>query len=81
MHSVDALITFLGWSSVINSGLLVFVGVLLMLLGDTISELHAKMFRLDKKDVLRMHFSYLGHYKVAIFMFNLVPYVVLKIMT
>lgn len=81
MHSVDALTTFLGWSTVINIGLMVLTAVILITLKDTIAELHGKMYGLEKADVLRLYFSYLGNYKVAIFMLNLVPYIVLKIMT
>ncbi len=81
MHSVDALIMFLGWSTVINFSLMVLVAVILVVFRDTISVLHAKMYGLEQADVLRMYFAYLGNYKIAIFMLNLVPYIVLKIMT
>jgi hypothetical protein len=37
------------------------------------------MFGLTDVDVLHTYFQYLGHYKIAILVFNLVPYIALKI--
>ena len=45
-----------------------------------VSNIHSKMFGLDSKDVLKAYFHYLANYKIAIIIFNLVPYFALKLM-
>jgi len=80
MHSIDTIQTFLGWSSVINIGLLMFSALIVTLLRTQISELHATIFNLNKEDVFRTYFQYLAQYKILIIVFNIVPYFALCIM-
>jgi hypothetical protein len=50
-----------------------------MLAGGPIKRLHAKMFGLSEEDLSRAYFQYLAQYKIAIFVFNLAPYLALRI--
>ena len=47
---------------------------------DWASKVHAKMFQIDDASVRQVYFRYLAYYKIAILVFNLVPYVALRIM-
>ena len=38
------------------------------------------MFGLDQEDVLESYFTYLANFKIAIIVFNLVPYLSLRMM-
>lgn len=79
--SIEKLRNFLGWCTVINFGLL-FVGVIkLLLIAEWASEIHADMFQVDAASIRQAYFLYLVYYKLAIIVFNLVPYVALRIMT
>lgn len=80
MISIEVLTTFFGWCSVINVGVLVFTTVVLMLMKDAISSIHAKLFGVNQENLPLIYFEYLGHYKIAILVFNLVPYLALKLM-
>lgn len=80
MITFDTLTTFLGWCSVINISIFVFTVIILMTLREPISKIHSKLFGLNPVNLPLTYFQYLGNYKIAIFMFNLAPYIALKIM-
>ena len=80
MITIDTLTVFFGWCSVINIGILVFAAFILMILKEPISRLHSKLFGLNQESLPLIYFRYLGNYKIAILMFNLVPYIALKVM-
>jgi hypothetical protein len=79
MFTVETLTEFLGWASVINISILMISSILLILMRKSIMSIHIKMFGLDAEYLSRAYFQYLAQYKIAIFIFNLVPYIVLKI--
>lgn len=80
MNSIETLTTFLGWSTIINLGMLVIVALCLAFMRDFMTRFHAKMYGLSEADLARAYFQYLAQYKIAIIVFNLVPYIALKIM-
>ena len=80
MNTIEAARGFLGWCSVINIGLLILSGISLVLFGGPISRIHAKMFNLDESNMSRAYFQFLAQYKIAIILFNIVPYFALRIM-
>lgn len=80
MSSMEALTTFFGWCTALNLGLLIVASVSLVAMGGSMSKIHSKMFRLSDEDLSRTYFQYLAQYKIGIFVFNLVPYIALKMM-
>jgi hypothetical protein len=80
MFTMSTLTEFLGWSSVINICILIIASLSLMLMRDSLTSLHGKMFGLDNRDLSRAYFQYIAQYKIAIFILNIVPYIALKIM-
>jgi len=79
MNSPEKLIHFFGWCTAINIGILFISTIFIAALREPISHLHAMMFGLSEVDVLRAYFQYLGQFKIAVIVFNLVPYIALKI--
>ena len=77
--SMQALSTLLGWSVVINFGILLFSTLMLMLTRNWVSSIHGRMFGLDQKDLGRAYFQYLAQFKIAVIVFNLTPYLALRI--
>ena len=71
---------FFGWCLLLNLGLLAFATTMLVFAGGWASSLHGKMFHLEQTDLRRAYFSYLANYKLLILVFNLVPYVALRIL-
>ena len=81
MNSIETLAAFLGWCTAINMGMLILASILLGLMRGSISKIHARMFPLDEADLSRAYFQYLAQYKIAFVIFNLVPYIALRIIS
>lgn len=80
MNTIEMVKEFLGWCSVINIGLLMFSAISVVILRTRVSRIHAKMFNLEESYISRAYFQYLAQYKIAIIVFNIVPYIALSIM-
>ena len=78
--TVEQIAQLLAWSTAINLGLLVFSSVCIVLLRAPVTKIHSKMFPLSEEDLSRAYFQYLAQYKILIIVFNLVPYIALRIM-
>ena len=81
MNNIQTLVLFFGWCSVINIAILLLSTVILVLMKEAIATLHSKMFGLGQSDLSAAYFQYLGHYKIAILMLNVIPYFALKLMS
>lgn len=79
MITIEIMIAFLGWCSVINIGMLILSAIFIIIFNDTVIKIHAKMFDLDKLYLQQSYFKYLAQYKIIIIIFNIVPYFALKI--
>ena len=80
MMTIETLTTFLGWCTAINIGLLLFSSLFIMLMRGTTTKIHSAMFGLPASDLPMEYFRYLGTFKIAIIVLNLVPYLVLRLM-
>ena len=72
---------FFGWCTVINAVLLIIAWAIMQAFAKPIQALHQRMFALDEQTLQTVYFKFFGHYKLAIYVFNLAPYIALKIMT
>lgn len=80
MLGVVQLTEFFGWCSLINIGILAFTTLAIVLFNSFIISVHSKMLNIDSSDLPKLYFKYLANYKIGILIFNLVPYIVLKVM-
>jgi hypothetical protein len=80
MTSIQSLTTFFGWCSVINIGVLLFSTLALLAMQGPISAIHSKMFGVKPENMPTTYFQYLGNYKIAILVLNVVPYFALRMM-
>lgn len=80
MLDITTLTSFFGWCSVINIGLLTFTTAILWLLGDWARSIQSRMFSVDKDTLSDLYITWLGNFKLAIIVFNIVPYFALKLM-
>ena len=80
MISIDTVREFFGWCTVLNIGILVIATIFIAFARDTITAIHSKLFKLSDADLSHAYFQFLGQYKLAIYVFNLVPYIALRIM-
>ena len=72
--------TFLGWCSIINIGLLLFYVMLLMVFRSLTKRIHSTLLNVDPEMLDAIYFQFLGNYKLAVIILNIVPYLALKIM-
>ena len=78
--SIDEIITFLGWCTVINMGMLAFAAIIIFLFQGFVIRLHSKLSGVNASTLPTLYFSYMANYKIGILLLNFVPYVALKIM-
>lgn len=67
------------WCTIINAGMLLIWWFGFLMLHDMIHRLHGKWFKLSAEQFDAIHYAGMAFYKIAIFMFNLVPYIALNI--
>lgn len=76
---IATLTQFFGWSLLINSAILVTMTIALVTCKDFVSRTHSRMFGIAPQDLVQSYFNYLSLMKLAITVFNLTPYIALKI--
>ncbi|MDP8219268.1 MAG: hypothetical protein P9M03_11160 [Candidatus Theseobacter exili] len=67
------------WCSVINIAALMLWFCLYVFAGDLMYKYHSKWFFMSREKFNIIHYSGMGLYKLAICMFNVVPYIALLI--
>ncbi len=78
--TIAELTEFLGWILVINIAVLLIASFMLTAMRGMLLQIHGKMLGLSEDDLLRAYTQYLAQYKIAVFVFNLAPYLALKLM-
>ena len=71
----------LGWCTLINYGILTFWFLMFVFAHDFVYNLHRRWFRLSVEKLDSIHYAGMAFYKIAIFIFNLAPYIALKIVS
>ncbi len=79
MENFETVRAVLGWSSLLNLGMLAFAAILVMVAGDPIKRIHSRLYGLSGADLDRAYFQYMANYKIMIFVFNLAPYLAMRI--
>jgi hypothetical protein len=77
--SIEVVRSALGWCTIINYGLLALWGLLMLLPHGWLHRLWGRWYRISPEQFDTVTFAGIVLYKMLIFMFNLVPYVALRI--
>ena len=72
---------FLLWSTIINYGILLVWFLVFALAHDAIRRLHGRWFRLSREQFDALHYAGMAIFKIGIILLNLVPFVVLSIVS
>ena len=75
----QTILDFLAWSLVLNFGFLAFWFLFFMLAHDWMYRYHSKWFKLSVEKFDAIHYKGMAFFKMCIFMFNLAPYLALRI--
>jgi len=79
LTTIEALRAFFMWCSVINGGMLIFSSIFIMTASNLTFATHSKWFKISRESFDVAMYSFLGLYKLAFLVFNLVPYLALLI--
>jgi hypothetical protein len=69
----------LGWCAVINYSFLLWWFLFFSLAHEWIYRLHGKWFNISVETFDAIHYAGMALFKIGIFLFNLVPYIALRI--
>ena len=77
--TVEIICEFLAWCSVINVGLLLFWFLWFTLAHDFVYRIHGKWLKLSVERFDAIHYAGMTFFKICIFLFNVVPYIALRL--
>ena len=69
----------LGWCGVINVGLLLSWAMIFAFAPGMVFRTHGKWYKLAEERMSEIHYSGMLFFKLGIFLFNIVPYLALRI--
>ena len=72
---------FLLWCTIINYGILLLWFLFFALAHDWMHGFHSRWFRLSREQFDAIHYAGMAVFKIGIILFNLVPFVVLWIVS
>lgn len=79
MIDLDVLTAIFGWCAVINIALLLFSSLWVTVFRQFTKRLHSTLMQVDASELNAYYFQYLGNYKLLILVFNIVPYIALRL--
>lgn len=79
MIDLDVLTAIFGWCAVINIALLLFSSLWVTVFREFTKRLHSTLMQVDASELNAYYFQYLGNYKLLILVFNIVPYIALRL--
>ena len=80
--NIDIVIDFFKWCSIINFSLLALSAIILPLAQDFIYAIHSRLwFSGSRQEHKQIIFKVFAYYKIIVFVFNIVPYIALRIIT
>ena len=71
--------SFLGWCTLLNAAILILSTAVLLGCRSMVTKIHGKLLGLDEDSLQKAYFQYLAQFKIAVLVFNLVPYLALRI--
>ena len=74
---IQTLTTFFMWCTILNVALLLLSSLLCICAADWAYSIHSKWFSISRETFNVAIYSFLGLYKVLVFVFNLIPYIAL----
>jgi hypothetical protein len=80
MIELQTMTTFLGWCTVINIGFLLFTAVWLIIFRDFTKNIQSVILDIDEDILDPIYIQFMGNMKIAVIVFNVVPYLALRIM-
>ena len=77
--SMEEIASILGWCTVVNFGFLLFTMIVLVCFKKQVQRLHSVMTGLSNDELNRLYFQYMGQLKSLWILFNLTPYLAIRV--
>ncbi|MBU3069428.1 hypothetical protein KOI40_06315 [Aestuariicella sp. G3-2] len=77
--TIETLPTVLGWCAIMNIAIVSCWFVMMTFAGDWVYRLHSRWFDMPRERFAEIHYVGMMRYKLASFMFTIVPYLALRI--
>ncbi|MFA9407554.1 MAG: DUF6868 family protein [Candidatus Dadabacteria bacterium] len=77
--TVEIICNFLAWCSVINVGVLIYWWLFFTLAHGFVYRIQGKGFKLSVEKFDAIHYTGMAFFKMSIILFNIVPYIALRI--
>ncbi len=77
--SIEMLIKFLGWCAFLNVALLIWWALFIIFAHDWVYRIHSKWFYMNLERFDSIHYAGIAYYKLSIILFNIAPYLALRI--
>ena len=78
---METILPVLGWCALINYAVLVVWWLVFVFAHGWMYELNREFFQISEQDFDNTHYLCMGLYKLGIFLFFLVPYLAIRIVT
>ena len=78
--TIEVLRSFLGWCTLINYGLLLTWFLLFVFARTWLYQMHSEWFNISDENFDIIHYVLMSFYKFNIFLFMLIPYIVLALL-
>jgi len=76
---IQTLTAFFMWCTILNFALLLLSSLFCLCAGDWVYRIHSKWFSISRETFNVAIYSFLGLYKIFVFVFCLIPYIALLI--
>jgi Family of unknown function (DUF6868) len=77
--TMEQLLPFLGWCTVLNWSMLLIWAVMVMFAHDFTYKAQTMFFNISEDQFDQIHYKAMVQFKVLVFMFNFIPYLALRI--
>ena len=77
--TIENLRILLGWCTLINAGMFTVWSLAFVFAHDWVFKVHARWFKIPEERFDEIHYTMMGYYKLAVILFNLAPYLVLRL--
>jgi hypothetical protein len=76
---IESIRAFFMWCTILNVALLVLSSLICVCAGDWAYRIHSKLFSISRETFNVAIYSFLGLYKIFVFVFSLIPFIALSI--
>ena len=77
--TIENLRILLGWCTLINAGMFAVWSLAFIFAHDLVFKVHTRRFKISEERFDEIHYTMMGYYKLAVVLFNLAPYLVLRL--